>query len=890
MNKYFGFSWGAILLLFVLWGCNPAKNTTINRFYHSTTAHYNGYFNANMLLDQAVSDYRRNLKEDFYTLLPLQQYPDTAAVRGLYPAIDTAITKCAKVIQEHSMPGSTRPSSKKEENNTFIDENWTTIGRASYIRRDYDAAMKNFQFIKKFFSNDRSNYIGELWMAKTNMALGKYTEAGFNLDNLDKALELEKENDKKKGFKSFVKKLKTSKKKRKKEKEDQPAPFPKEILPEFYLTKAEYNLNRDEKDKAMANLELAAKSIRKKSDKARVYFILGQLNEGLGNNPQAVKNYSRVLKSNAPFDMAFSARLKRAFLGGNDKLIKELNKMLKDPKNAEFKDQIYYALANIELKNNNEPQAMNYLTASAFYSTTNNRQKGMAYEKMADLKFAKRDYVPAQKYYDSCARVINDLYPNAVGIRNKASKLRDLVNAVETVQFEDSVQRIAAMSEEDQQKFLQDVAQTLKDRESERKKQEAEKLLALQKNTAAFNQDQSGNKWYFRNAKTRAEGYDDFKKLWGTRENQDNWRRNDKISLAFFKDEEGNDIPLDSLPVADVAVDPYSLETLAKNIPKGDSALNASQMRLVKALYTAGIIYKDQLNEPKIATDQFTAVVDKSYETEYKVMSAYQMYKMNEKSDATAADVQKNYILNYYPNSDYANYLRDPDFFIKKKERDAKSEQEYIAALNRYRQGLYYPALISSETVLTEEPNNQFRAKYMLLKAMCQGKLNTQKTSLLPVLNQLVKEYPGTPEAARGQEMIDIITNGYSKNTLVDFSNKSIYKYEDNVKHFVMIFLPKDDNTSLSKTKIVDFHREFYSRAKLKVNSKIYGSDQSVVIVDEFKNDLEAKEYIRTFKATRKHLFDLQNAQTILITQENLKILFQTQKLKEYEEFCEEYY
>lgn len=890
MNKYFGFSWGAILLLFVLWGCNPAKNTTINRFYHSTTAHYNGYFNANLLLDQAISDYRRNVKEDYYTLLPLQQYPDTAAVRNLYPAIDTAITKCAKVIQEHSMPGSTKPSAKKEENNSFIDENWITIGRASYIRRDYDAAMKNFLFVKKFFSNDRSNYIGELWMAKTNMALGKYTEASFNLDNLDKALELEKETKKQKDFKSFIKKLKTSKKKRKKAKEEEPAPFPKQILPEFYLTKAEFNLTRGEKDKAMANLVLAAKAIRKKSEKARVYFILGQLNEGLNNNPEAVKYYTKVLKSNAPFDMAFSARLKRAFLGGSDKLIKELNKMLKDPKNAEFKDQIYYALANIELNNGNEEQAINYLTASAFYSTTNNRQKGMAYEKMGDLKFAKRDYVPAQKYYDSCAQVINDKYPNAEGIRNKASKLRDLVTAVETVQFEDSIQRIAAMSEEDQEKFLKDVAQTLKKREDERKKREAEKLIALQRNSTGFNQNQSGSKWYFRNAKTRAEGFEDFKKLWGTRENEDNWRRSDKIPLVSFKNEEGVEVPLDSLPAVDKVIDPYSLETLAKDIPKGDSALNASQMRLVKALYTAGIIYKDQLNEPKIATDQFTAVVDKKYENEYKVMSAYQMYKMNEKTNATAADVQKNYILNYYPNSDYANYLRDPDYFIKKKEREAKSEQEYVAALNRFRQGLFYPALMTAETVLAEEPNNEFRAKYMLLKAMCQGKLNSEKTSLLPVLNQLVKEFPDTPEAARGQEMIDIIKNGYSKNEVVDFSNKSIYKYEDNVKHYVMIFIPKDGNTGLEKTKIVDFNREFYSREKLKVNSKIYGNDQSVVLVDEFKNDLDAKEYMRTFKATKKHLFELQNAQTILITQENLKTLFQTQKLKEYLEFCDEYY
>ncbi len=890
MINFFRFSIGAALLLFVLIACNPAKNTAVNRFYHSTTSHYNGYFNANLLLDQALSDYRRNVVEDYYTLLPLQNYPDTGAVKNLYPAIDTAIAKCTKVIQNHSMPGSARPSRKKEENNNYIDENWTTVGRASYIRRDYEQAMKNFMFIKKFYTNDESNFVGELWMAKTNLVLGKYTEAGFNLDILDQALISEKEAAKQKTFKNFIKNLKKSKKQKEKDKEEEVATVLKEIYPEMYLTKAELNLIRGEKEEAIANLNLAAKYIKRKADKARVYFILGQLNEEGGNASAAIANYTKVLKSNAPYEMAFSARLKRAFLGGSDKLIKDLNKMLDDPKNAEFKDQIYYALANIELSKGNEPQAVHYLTESAFYSTTNSRQKGMAYEKMGNLRFAKKDYIPAQKYYDSCARVINGKYPNAEAIRNKASKLRELVQAVELAQFEDSVQRIAGMSKSDQLTYLEEVGKTLKSREEERKKREAEKLIALQKNQNAFNQTQSGSKFIFTNAKARAEGFEDFKRLWGDRTNEDDWRRSDKIVIATFIDENGIEVLVDSAEVVDEPTDPYSIEALSKNIPKGDSAILASQNRLVKARYAAGIIYKDQLNEAKLATDQFTAVVEKDFETDYKAMSAFQMYRMNEATNRSEADIHKSYILNYYPNSDYACYLRDPDCFVKKKEYEAKAQKDYVYTLSRYSQGLYYPALVSAEEVLLNEPENEYRSKYMLLKAMCQGKLNPEKTTLLPTLNLITKEFPKTTEAIRAQEMIDIIKNGFSKFELVDFTKKSLYTYDDKLEHFVLIFIPKDDNSSLSKNKIVDFNIEFYSRAKLKVSSKIYGDDQSIVVIDKFENDLEAKEYMRTFKATRKHLMDLQVAKTTLITLPNLKTLFETQKLNEYEMFCEEYY
>jgi|TARA_R110000737_G_scaffold61221_1_gene88266 tetratricopeptide (TPR) repeat protein len=891
MKYIFSVGLGAIALLFFLWGCNPAKNTAINRFYHSTTAQYNGHFNANLLLDQAITGYRKNLKEDYYSQIPLELYPNEEDVKNLYPAIDTAIVKCTKVISDHSMPGAARPSAKKEENNSFIDENWTTIGKASYMRRDYNAAMKNFMFIKKFYSNDPSNYIGELWMAKTNIALKKYTEAGFNLDILEKALEAEAERGKKKnGIKKFLAKMKQSKRKRKKAKEEEVAKFPKKILFDYYKTRAELALIKEDKDLAIENLEKSLKETRKKPEKARVYFILGQLHQGMGNTMKAKENYSKVLKNNAPFEMEFSARMKRAFLGADAKLVKELKKMLRDAKNAEFKDQIYYALAQIDVQKGDEPAAFKNLTSSAFYSTSNNRQKAMSYEQMGDMKFVKRDYVPAQKYYDSCATVMPDTYPNFEAIKNKASKLRDLVKAVEIATFEDSVQRIANMDESDRFSYLEKVSQQLKDREAERKKKEAEKLLALQKNENAFNQNQSGNKWYFRNAKTRAEGLNEFKKQWGTRENEDDWRRADKIVFVEFSDNDS--IIGDSASVApEIAkTDPYSQETLMSDIPLTDSAMDASKGRLVKALYTVGLIYKDQLKEPELATTQFLDVLDVVYETDYKLMSAFQLYKMNETSNPTEAAIHKNYILNYFPNSDYANYLRDPDYFIKKKELDARAEKDYVRALDRYRSGLYYPALSAAEAVLRDEPTNDFRPKYLLLKAMCQGKLNEDKKTLLPTLTQLTKEFPTTDEAAKAQQMIDIINNGYSKNEIVDFSSKSIYTYDDKARLYVLIFLDSNSNPGLDKTRIVDFHREYFSRDKLKVTSKIYSDNQSIALVDDFDTEMKALNYLRVYKSTRKHLLDLQNAKTLIISQENLKILFQTQKLQEYENFYEDYY
>ena len=874
MTRYYKLFFLTAFLLTVV-ACSTEKNTFVNRTYHGTTARYNGYFNANELIRQSMVSYRASLKEDYYELLPIDPLPNEDQVVGMYPAIDTAIAKCAKVIQKHSMPSNDKPSKKKEEHNPWIDENWITIGMAQYYRRDYDAAIKNFNFVKKFYSNDPSIYVGELWLAKTNIQLGKYTEAGFNLATVDKALA--EQESKEKQDKSPSKKGK---------KEAPLAQVPKKILFDIEKTKADLALKKGDKEGAIRHLKASLDHTRISSEKGRVHFVIAQLQEASGNNSEAKRHYTEVLKYNTPYEMNFNARLKRAFMGGDVKTENELNKMLRDAKNAEFKDQIYYAMADIEMQKGNIPRTKELLTKSAFYSTSNTRQKGMSYERLGNISYSERNYVSAQKYYDSCAQVIGDNYPNAEVVRNKATKLKDLVKAVETAHFEDSVQRIARMAEDDRVAYIEKVIKQIKEEEKQRKEAEARRLRELQANQNNFVQNTgAGSKWYFNNPKTRDAGFEEFRKLWGVRDNEDDWRRSDKTSFVIAEPEEG-----DSIEVVETEVkkDSLTVDMLLANVPLTDSALQLSTNRLLEALYTAGLIYKEQLNEPELARKQFNAVLNREMICDTDMSSAFQLYKMNEGTDAS--NIQKDHILINYPNSDYANYLRDPNFFIKRKEMEALAVQEYVTILERYNRGLYYPVISKANFVIENEKQNPYRAKYMLLKAMCMGQMSNNKQELVPVLDQLITEYPGTEEASKGQQMLTVIRDGYSANIEVDFTKKSIYNYNDKVAQWVIIFLEKEENSNMAKTKVSDFSKEFFSRDKLKVSSKIYGENQSIILVQEFTTDLKAKEYVRVFKSTRKHLLDLNKAKTLIITQENLKTLFETQKLAEYEIFFEENY
>jgi tetratricopeptide (TPR) repeat protein len=873
------------LVLLLLNACSTEKNTFLSRNYHGMTARYNGLFNANELLKASMLTYRSSLKEDYYGTLPIEPIPLENEAKSMYAAIDTAIVKCTKVIQNHSMPSNDRPSKKKVEHNAWIDENWITIGKANFYRRDYEASLKSFDFVRKFYSNDPSIYVADLWMAKTNLQLGNLTDAGFNLAKIEKALEAEKEaKEAKKEAKSSSKsKKKLSLKERLKLKKDKPAIVPKSIRLEYEKTYADLELRRKNPEEGLKHLLAALKLARKQLDKSRLNFNIAQFYEIAGNRSSAKEYYGKCLKYNAPYEMHFNAKMKRAFMGGDEKIKKDLQKMLKDGKNAPFKDQIYYALASTELQENNVPLAKNYLTESAFYAISNKRQKGLAFEKLADLAFAEKKYIVAQKYYDSCAVSMDTLYPNGEAIKNKAKKLADLVAAVEIAEYEDSLQRIAKLPEGEREKFLEKVIKQQKEEEIARKKKEAERLRELQQLQAPVAQTNSG-KWYFNNSKTRDEGFNEFRKLWGSRENEDNWRRSEKTPVLNLSALGTDTTAIDSL--LQQPRDSASVENYMAKLPLTDSSLTASMNRMFDALYTSGMIYKEQLNEPGLAKQQFGKIISKEKENSVDLAASYQLFKFN---DATSNE-HKNHILNVYPNSDYANYIRDPEYFIKRKEIEALSEKEYLVVLDRYNRALYAPVIARADIVIEQEKDNKFRAKYMLLKALSIGQTSSDKKEILPILNLIIKEYPKSEEEAKAQEMINIINKGYSKNEPADFTSKSVYSYNEDAEHWAIIVLDAKDNSNMAKNKISDFNHEYFSRDKLKVSSKIFGNDTSVVLVQKFSNDTKGQAYLRIYKSTKKHLLDLKDAKILLISQDNMKILFERKDFKEYELFYDEFY
>jgi len=551
-------------------------------------------------------------------------------------------------------------------------------------------------------------------------------------------------------------------------------------------------------------------------------------------------------------------------------------------------------MSRIELNRPDREQAKYYLSRSVFYSLNNDLQKGISYEKLGDLTFEEKNYVFAQRYYDSSAQVIPETYFNYDVIKNKANRLANLVSHVQVIEFEDSVQRIANMDEKARENFVKDVIKQLKKEEQERKEREAIRAEQMRKLQQSFNNQnqRSGSKFYFSNTKAMQEGVEEFKRIWGQRENTDYWRLSNKPHRVTMPiDDMSDTLGLDSLmveePPRNVPLDSLTVEDMLKDIPLSDSAFSASNERLLEALYSSGMIYKEQLDEVELGAVQFQRVIDHDVENIHNVMSAFQLYKIHENTPKAAP--YRAYILNNYPNTDYANYLRDPDYFIKKRERDALALKDYLRSVTHFEQGLYYPVILKADMEIKEEANNPYRKEYLLLKAMAMGQVNRDKTSLLPVLKQAVEEYPNTEVATRAQEMIDFIENGLPEYSAYEAPDKDIFGFSSK-QYYVIIELEEGQDENTFANNVANFNREYFGRLRLASNHQMYNLEQAIILIRDFKTVGEAKAYIADFRKARRYVTDLQGNEILLISRENFKIVMEQQKLPDYKKFHEENY
>lgn len=889
------------VMLFIL-GCSTEKDAALNVGYHNMTARFNGYFNAGEIIKQSVFTFRDSYKDDFTEIIDLQVYPTEKEATSLFPDMDRAIEKCSKVIYRHSMPNPNVVSRKEVENCKWIDDNWLLIGQSHFYKHEYDKAEEKFKYVVKEYTNQASEYAAKIWLSKIHIQQGNYSKAKLQLISLKNDIE-KMEQDEKKSFFSFINNDKKPKRKNKyqrkrdrrnkkrnkgKEKESEPEPFTKDLLKEYELTFATLEMRQENYVKAVEHIEEAIKQTRKRKERARYEFVLGQIYQQMDAHRKAMPHFDIVAKSNANYEMRFYAKINKALSnkGNAAQLKKELDKMLKDSKNEEYKDQIYYVLAEIDLERGDRNSAIVNLTKSARHSVNNKRQKAKTYLRLADMHFEDRLYIKSQKYYDSCITVMPKEHKDFLSIENKANSLLTLVENFEVYTTQDSLQKLALLPESEREKQLKDLLKDIKDKEKQKKIDDQIRLEAQQKLLNKVNSaNNAGNKFYFYNQKALARGYNDFKLLWGQRVLEDNWRRATKRQNIA---EEELAI-LDSLGT--VPVDSLTVDILREGLPLSAQALEMSYNEQIEAMYNLGMIYKNQLAEVSESESYFQKIIDKEYEHDKVLSAAYQLYLIQQEKGATGKmQDYKNFIQKKYPGSDISALLDNPDYFKEKERLAQKDLMDYKAVLKKYDFGKYVETITAANQVIFNDTANKYLEKYYILKANAISKSGIGGIDAArDPLEKLVAISPDSPEGKYALAYLEGLK------TAGVIENNGPYKYDEAVPHYFLVIIPNAESAKVNEAKInvSNFNSSFFNSEKLDLTATIVDDKNEVLMVKTFANKNKVEVYQKAFMsdAAKSMLNEVnQSFEAVMISQENLKTLMSLKDLSEYQEFYNKNY
>ncbi len=857
-------------MLIVLFSCSTKKNSFTRRIYHNLTSHYNCYWNGNESYKEGKAELKKIIVDDYNKILPVFNYGTDPNAKTLNPYMDRAIEKASIVIQRHSM------HFDGKEYCRWIDDSYMLIGKAYFYKQEYIGARRTFNFVIKEYSENEIKYDAMLWLAQTYNQMGEF-EKSEALLNLFQS----------KDEKEFIK--------------------PK-FLKKFPLIFANYYILQEKYDPAINYLYRGIELNSNKQLITRLKFMLAQIYHKENHLTQASKLYSQVIKRNPPYEMAFQAKINLAKTydatsGDSKQINKTLTKMLKDIKNKEYKDQIYYALAEIALKDGNDTLGINYLKLSVSLSSNNDYQKVTSSLKLADIYFIIPEYENAQAYYDTVMQSLPEDFPNYEVIRNKALTLSSLVTNLSVIQLEDSLQYLASLSEEDRNAIVDNIIEKYIKDEEARIEQE---LLAQQDRGLSgqtdFTQDSRSGAWYFYNPQMLSSGYTEFVKNWGNRKLEDNWRLINKQIISFGFDEQ-EEIVADSIGVDSaivVSTNPKDREYYLQNIPFTEEEIKISNDKIIDALFNLGGLYKEGLEDDKKSIESFEELLNRFPQNKYQLKAYYSLYKLYaEEGDQEKLDFYKNLIINKYPESDYAKVIQDPDYYKTMYAQHDLAAALYKNTYEAFTNEQYYMVINYSDNAISTYSDTALMPKFEFLRALSIGKIEVVD-SLQTALNQLIKKYPESEVKPLAQDILDHLSgessvSGEDGSEVSDEDADFIspYIYDPNAIFFYMLIVKeKSVNLNALKVKISDFNKKYYRLEKLTINSILLDKNRHMITVGNFGNMEYAMGYFNTISKDEYVFSSLTpiDYKNFVISTENYPVFYKNKDTKQYSKFFEKNY
>ncbi|MDQ7947367.1 MAG: gliding motility protein [Pedobacter sp.] len=693
--------------------CASQKDNATNRSLQNLSARYNLIYNANVLL---------NTYQDDLALANADNYDHILSVYIAPPPIDylsaTSAANDTKTLDEIAQKAETIVAEKGLSN--YVDEAYILLAKTNFYRGNYFSAAAYFDYAAKAYSGQRNVFVNAMnWKARSLMQLDNDGQAMKVLDTVSLFLD-------------SIKKEKA----------------------EALATLAQMNIYQQDYPKAISHLEAAIKEGTKAQNKIRWSYILAQLYENEKQYAQSLRNYTRVEKSNAPFEMYFNAKLSKIRI--NDQLSsqtsnrrEQLLKLLKDDKNIDYTDQIYYEVAEDYFSHQDYAKAAEYYQLSAKKSQRNVNQKGLSYLRLADLNFKNLgNYVDAKLYYDSAALILPKTYPGYEAILKKAQNLEYLTERYQQIAAQDTLQHLARLPRQERLSRMDKMFANAQKGALETRTTNIP-ATANTPNAGLPTNNPTNSTFYFSNLAAVGKGFTDFKRRWGNRILEDNWRQSVKSSAQVNQQNLANatDQPTtgqDKLQTQAPLDREAQIAAFEATLPLTPELLKISDQKIIDAYFEIAGFYQQVLGDQNEAIKVYQALLSRYPKNNHLETIYYSLYLANGTANRTEAERYKNLVLSQYPNSVYAKTILDPNFSLQQNALDLVVNSTYNAVFENYLKK-EFPTVITKVNETNERfPGNNLQPQYDYLKAIAIGR--TQHVdSLLQAFNLILSKYPSDP-------------------------------------------------------------------------------------------------------------------------------------------------
>jgi tetratricopeptide (TPR) repeat protein len=740
-------------------GCASDKSL-VSHALNNVAARDNGFFLAREKLWATEATLYKGRVNDYNRVLPLFPTLDSSTVRATRPDLNDIIKKASLPIQHRV-------------GSDWTDDAYLLIGWARFYKMEFDDAVLTFKYVNSTSKDPFAKQEALIGLMRCFLVLKQLDNAKAVSDLLDREAGLRKD------------------------------------ARELFLTRTEYFLQLQDPKAAIEQLERAVPLIPDKNERSRSRYILAQLYQEQGQDKEATLQLNEILKRNPPYELDFFAKLMLGQVSdlstqSNARQEKYFAGLLKDPKNKEYRDKIYYEMGRLAYRQQRYADALALLRTSAKATTTNKSQQGYTYLLAGRIYYENlQKYRLAATYYDSTTQAMPKDNPTYAAIQERADILKEFAKQYTIIETQDSLQALVRLPAAELEQRLAKYAAD----ELEAKRVAAEKALAAQKAQQKAQQAQaqgmpgapsalSGNQrdisnpntfdpnnavaagalWYFDNPTSLSTARTEFIRRWGDRGLRDNWRTVNQPSNSPNTQQNGGVPPSitgngqtrvngdlgttgagTGTPAApDPAAAQQSLVAQYRTaLPSTPEKLEVSNIQTEAAMYELGGIYKELLKEPGHGYDTYTKQVARyphganAPEAYYLLYLYYKGLPDAEKMAQYAAALQRE-----FPSSTYAKLIADPRYREHELALHNAVAARLDSAFTLYKEQNFTKAKAILVRTERQYPKSDLNDRMAYLRTLLAIRTQPPRTARAAV-EQFYTDYPSSPLVPLAKALAD---------------------------------------------------------------------------------------------------------------------------------------